>query len=86
MSGSKLAPVLTWLQNFKATLHQKLAEPFKAAARAKLAVIRYIKARLAERGTWASIGAGVTGAAALSPPWDYVFVAVALVGVLVPSA
>ena len=47
--------------------------------------VGYIKARLNEKSTWASIGVGVTGAAALANPWDYVFVAIAVIGTLVPS-
>jgi len=47
--------------------------------------ISYIKKRLAEKGTYVSIGAGVTGAAALSSPWSYVFLAVGILGVLAPT-
>lgn len=47
--------------------------------------LSYLKARLAERSTWTAIGVGVTGAAALAPPWSYVFIAVAIVGTLVPT-
>jgi hypothetical protein len=47
--------------------------------------ITYIKTRLDERSTWAAVGIGVTGAAALSPPWSYVLVAVAVIGTLTPS-
>lgn len=45
----------------------------------------YIKARMAERSTWLSIGIGVTGAAALVAPWSYVFIAVAVIGTIVPN-
>ena len=48
--------------------------------------VEYFKARLEERSTWAAIGAGVTGAAALAPPWAYAFIAVAVIAVLVPEA
>ena len=48
-------------------------------------LLEYIKARLMEHGSWISIGGGVAAAAALSSPWSYVFVAVAVVGVLVPN-
>jgi hypothetical protein len=47
--------------------------------------LEYIKARLNDKGTWLAIGTGVTGAAALSPPWSYVFLAVAVIGTLVPT-
>lgn len=49
-------------------------------------LIEYIKARLAEKSTWAAVGAGVTAAAALSAPWSYVFLAVAVIGVLAPTS
>ena len=48
-------------------------------------VVSYLKARLGEKSTWAAIGIGVTGAAALSAPWSYVFIAVAVAGTLVPG-
>lgn len=47
--------------------------------------ISYLKARFNERSTWAAIGVGVTGAAALAAPWSYVFAAVAVAGALVPT-
>jgi len=49
-------------------------------------ILSYIKARLGERSTWLSIGVGITGAAALSAPWSYAFVAVAVVGSIVPTS
>ena len=48
-------------------------------------LLRYLKARLCERSTWAAIGLGVSGAAALETPWSYVFVAVGVIGALVPT-
>ncbi len=51
-----------------------------------LKVVSYLKARLGERSTWVSIGVGVTGAAALVIPWNYVFIAVAVIGALVPTS
>lgn len=50
-----------------------------------LKIVSYIKARLVEKSTWAAIGIGVTGAAALATPWSYVFIAVAVIGALVPT-
>lgn len=50
-----------------------------------LKLVSYLKARLEEKSTWASIGIGVTGAAALVIPWNYVFIAVAVIGALVPT-
>lgn len=49
-------------------------------------VLEYLKARLGERSTWASIGVGVTAAAALTAPWSYAFIAVAVIGALVPTS
>jgi hypothetical protein len=50
-----------------------------------LKLLSYVKARLEEKSTWAAIGIGVTGAAALVIPWNYVFIAVAVIGALVPT-
>ena len=50
-----------------------------------LKIVSYIKARLGEKSTWAAIGMGVTGAAALVIPWSYIFIAVAVIGALVPT-
>ena len=51
-----------------------------------LKLVFYLKARLGEKSTWAAIGIGVTGAAALVIPWSYFFIAVAVIGALVPTA
>lgn len=48
-------------------------------------MLTYLKARLEDKGTWLAIGGGVTGAAALPEPWSYVFLAVAVIGTLVPT-
>jgi len=48
-------------------------------------MLTYLKARLEDKGTWLAIGAGVTAAATLSEPWSYVFVAVSVIGALVPT-
>lgn len=50
-----------------------------------LKLMVYLKARLKEKSTWAAIGIGVTGAAALVIPWGYIFIAVAVIGALVPT-
>ena len=50
-----------------------------------LKLVSYLKVRLEEKSTWAAIGIGVTGAAALVIPWNYVFIAVAVIGALVPT-
>ena len=51
-----------------------------------LKLVSYLKARLGEKSTWVTIGIGVTGAAALVVPWSYIFIAVAVIGALVPTA
>lgn len=52
---------------------------------AGLKLASYVKARLAERATWAAIALAVTGAAALVVPWNYVFIVVGVIGALVPT-
>lgn len=47
--------------------------------------LEYIKSRFEEKGTWASIGIGITGAAALSEPWNILFAIVGVIGTLVPT-
>lgn len=51
-----------------------------------LKIVGYLKDRLGEKSTWAAIGIGVTGAASLVIPWSYLFIAVAVVGALVPTS
>lgn len=51
----------------------------------KLKFVSYLKARLEEKSTWGAIGVGVAAAAALVAPWNYVFIAVAVIGALVPT-
>ena len=48
-------------------------------------LLSYIKARFEERSTWAAIGVGITGAAALSMPWSAALVIVGIIGALVPT-
>lgn len=50
-----------------------------------LKLVSYFKARLEEKSTWAAIGVGVASAAALVVPWNYIFIAVAVIGALVPT-
>lgn len=47
--------------------------------------MKYIKCRLKEKSTWVAIGVGITAASALPAPWSYVFLAVSVIGVLVPG-
>ena len=47
--------------------------------------IGYLKARLQDKGTWAAIGVGVTGASTMPSPASYIFMAVAVIGTLVPT-
>lgn len=48
-------------------------------------MIGYLKARMAERTTWAAIGAGATAAATLPWPWNLVSFVAAAIAALVPS-
>lgn len=48
--------------------------------------MKYIKSRLRERSTWVAIGAGITAASVLPAPWSYVFLAISIIGVLVPDS
>lgn len=47
--------------------------------------VAYIKVRFGDKGTWAAIGVGVTGAAAVAAPYSYILIAVAVVGILTPT-
>lgn len=49
------------------------------------ASLTYLCARLNERSTWVAVGVGITGAAALSAPCSYAFIAVAVVGAILPT-
>jgi hypothetical protein len=48
--------------------------------------IRYLKARLKERSSWAAIVAAITTASLLSFPWDVAAAVAGTIGVLVPEA
>lgn len=50
-----------------------------------MGVISYLKARLAERSTWAAISAAIVGGAAAAAPYSYMLIAAGVVGALVPS-
>ena len=47
--------------------------------------LRYLKARLRERTSWAAIVAAVTAASLLAFPWDVVAAVAGVIGVLVPE-
>lgn len=47
--------------------------------------LTYLKERLGERSTWASIGVAITGAAALPTPYSWLAIAVGVIGTLVPT-
>jgi hypothetical protein len=51
-----------------------------------MTIIRYIKARLAERSTWASVVIAITGGAALSEPYSFYAIGAGIVGALVPTS
>ena len=46
---------------------------------------RFLKARLEERSTWAAIVAGISGAAVLPSPFNWLAIAAAIIGALVPT-
>jgi len=50
-----------------------------------IAAIGYIKARLAERSTWASVVLAITGGAALPDPYSWLAIGAGVIGTLVPS-
>ena len=47
--------------------------------------LRFLKARLGEKSTWAAIGVGIAGGAALPSPYSWLFIAVGIVGALIPE-
>ena len=51
-----------------------------------MGVIEYVKARLAERSTWAAISAAVVGAAAVASPYSYILIGVGVIGAVVPTS
>lgn len=51
----------------------------------EMKVLSYMKARLEEKSTWAAVGVGVAAAASLVVPWNYIFIAVAVIGALAPT-
>jgi hypothetical protein len=48
-------------------------------------VIAYVKARIGEHSTWASIVLAVTGGAALASPYSWLAIAAGVIGALVPT-
>lgn len=48
--------------------------------------LRYLKARLKEASTYASIVAAITVASALSWPWDLAAAVFGIAGVLIPTS
>lgn len=48
-------------------------------------MIAYIRRRLAEKTTWASIGIAVAAGAAVSAPYSWILIGCGIIGCLVPS-
>lgn len=48
-------------------------------------MIAYLKRRLEEKSTWASIGIAVAAGAALSTPYSWILIGCGVIGCLVPS-
>lgn len=51
-----------------------------------LHTLQFVKARLAERSTWAAMTAGVMGAAALPHPWGIAVAMLGVLGAIVPTS
>ena len=47
--------------------------------------LRFLKARLGEKSSWAAIGVGVAGGSALPSPYSWIFIAVGVIGALIPD-
>jgi len=50
-----------------------------------MGTFRFLRARLNERSTWVALSAGVTAASVLPPPWSFVLMAIAVIGVVLPD-
>jgi hypothetical protein len=48
-------------------------------------LIAYLKARLAERSSWAGIGAAIVGGSALLAPFNWLAIGAGIIAVLVPT-
>ena len=53
---------------------------------APIATASYIKNRLTEPSTWMAISGGVTAAAALTAPWSYVSIGIAVMIAILPTS
>lgn len=62
-----------------------IRDALRGAAQRVRASLAYLRARLNERSTWVSVGVGITGAATLQSPWSYAFVAIAVIGAIIPT-
>ena len=51
-----------------------------------LALLSYLKTRIAERSTWVGFGAAVAGAAALSSPYSWIVIGCGCIAMLIPEA
>lgn len=47
--------------------------------------LRYLRARLSERSTWAGIVVAVTGGAALPSPYSWLAIAAGAIGAILPE-
>ena len=50
-----------------------------------MTLLRFLKARMSERSTWAGIVAAVAFGSTLAHPWDYVAIALGAIAVFVPE-
>ena len=47
--------------------------------------LRFLKARLSEKSSWAAISLGIAGGAALPSPYSWLFIAAGVIGALIPE-
>lgn len=47
--------------------------------------IRFLKARLGEKSSWAAIGVGIAGGGALPSPYSWLFILTGVIGALIPE-
>ena len=60
------------------------AFPF-APLRSIVRALRFLKARLGEKSSWAAIGVGIAGGAALPAPYSWLFIGAGVIGALIPE-
>jgi hypothetical protein len=59
---------------------------YKVLVQTPIKLVRYTKARLMEKSTWAAVATGVTAAAALSQPYSYAIIAISVIMAILPTS